>query len=534
MTFYLKYRPQTVADLDLVEVRDSLSNILKAKIIPHAFLFSGPKGTGKTSAARIVAKVINCERRRKNSIKPCNKCSQCVSIASGTNIDVVELDAASNRGIGDIRTLREAVKLAPVVASKKIYIIDEAHMLTTEASNALLKTLEEPPNHVVFVLATTNPEKLLDTIRSRVVNLVFKKASKDELVKSLQKKIKGEKIKVSDESLSLISEVSDGSFRDADKILEQMVYEKVNFKPESVKKFLKRFGGFDTSVFINFLAKKDCKSALLWIEDQVSLGVSSLAFCESMLSDFRHSLLSKYGIGDDGIEFFDKKELLVLIELFSLAYSDIKISAIEHLPLEVATARWCGDSLRKDNGLRNGKETPADEELINSENSAVSARDNLDQSNAITSKAKVKKFGKFASGKNSKISDEVWVNILSQIKLKNTSTEALLRASRPLNYDGKTLTLGVYYNFHKEHLEANTHKMILEDVITDMLGTNVRVVCELCEPPMKTQQKNNEKINNNNQTNDKNDFSQKVTQEGFLTENKDEDIMKIAEDIFSN
>ena len=163
MTLYLKYRPQTIEELDLAKVRESLHSIGSSESIPHAFLFSGPRGSGKTSAARILAKLINCENPVKTKdgyLEPCNKCDQCISINTSRNMDIIELDAASNRGIDDIRQLRERVALVPASAKKKIYILDEAHMLTTEAANALLKTLEEPPDHVLFILATTEPDKI--------------------------------------------------------------------------------------------------------------------------------------------------------------------------------------------------------------------------------------------------------------------------------------------------------------------------------------------------------------------------------------
>src|SRR3990172_2330415 len=187
MTLYLPSRSQTLDELDSESVRESLKKILSKKDIPHAYLFSGPRGTGKTSAARILAKVINCDPpslKLRKGIEPCNKCDQCISITKGDNLDVIELDAASHRGIDDIRALRDAVKLAPARAKMKIYIIDEAHMLTLEASNALLKTLEEPPTHVMFILATTNPEKLIGTIRSRVTTVIFKKGNTEELVRA--------------------------------------------------------------------------------------------------------------------------------------------------------------------------------------------------------------------------------------------------------------------------------------------------------------------------------------------------------------
>src|SRR3972149_7073896 len=211
MTFYLKYRPKSLEELDSEPVRQSLSKIAASGRIPHALLFSGPKGIGKTSAARILAKILNCEHPPKKGVS-CNRCLSCTSIAQGSNIDVIELDAASHRGIEDVRSLRDAVGLSTAKAPNKVYIIDEAHMLTTEASNALLKTLEEPPGHVYFILATTNPEKLVDTIRSRTVSIPFKKASTQELVRSLEKVAKGEKLKVDKETLEVIAKASDGSF----------------------------------------------------------------------------------------------------------------------------------------------------------------------------------------------------------------------------------------------------------------------------------------------------------------------------------
>src|SRR3990167_6528347 len=214
MAYYLKYRPQKISDLDIKEVSSALGEILAAKDVPHAFLFVGPKGTGKTSAARIVAKAVNCTAKRGNPPaggEPCNKCEACLSLSRGNALDLIEIDAASNRGIDDIRDLREKIRLAPANLSKKVYIIDEAHMLTKEAFNALLKTLEEPPEHAMFVLCTTEPQKLPETIISRCLHIAFKPPTDEEMKRSLRRVAKGEGLQIDDEGFAQISKLSSGS-----------------------------------------------------------------------------------------------------------------------------------------------------------------------------------------------------------------------------------------------------------------------------------------------------------------------------------
>ena len=195
---YRKYRPQTFSQVVGQEhVVQTLKGALLTGRTGHAYLFSGPRGTGKTTIARIFAKALNCAERTQNPQNiPCNKCAACLAVNDGRSLDLIEIDAASNRGIEDIRNLKDSALVAAPGGNYKIFIVDEVHMLTKDAFNALLKTLEEPPGHCVFILATTNPEKLIETIRSRTTVINFTKATNEEIVRSLTRVVKGEKIKV--------------------------------------------------------------------------------------------------------------------------------------------------------------------------------------------------------------------------------------------------------------------------------------------------------------------------------------------------
>lgn len=221
ISFYRKWRPQDFGEIIGQEYNvRTIKNAISNNRLSHCYIFCGPRGTGKTSTARILAKALNCIKG--TTPDPCNKCENCISISDGYSMDVVEIDAASNRGINEIRELREKVKYLPNILRKKVYIIDEVHMLTTEAFNALLKVLEEPPGHVLFIMATTEPNKVIPTIMSRCQRFDFFPIPMDKIKERLQKIAKSEKITISDSALSLISKYADGSLRDADGILEQL------------------------------------------------------------------------------------------------------------------------------------------------------------------------------------------------------------------------------------------------------------------------------------------------------------------------
>src|SRR5213594_2310739 len=223
-SLYRKYRSQTFADL---VGQDASSRALQGAIISgrvaHAYLFSGSRGTGKTSAARLLAKSLNCTGRARDSAEPCNSCDSCREITAGSALDLIEIDAASNRGIDEIRDLREKVNLAPALGPYKIYIIDEAHMLTEPAFNALLKTLEEPPGHVVFVLCTTDAQKIPLTVIGRCQQFVFRRHSEEQIVSRLSYIASAEKVQVDPDAMRLIARTAQGSMRDAVGLLDQLV-----------------------------------------------------------------------------------------------------------------------------------------------------------------------------------------------------------------------------------------------------------------------------------------------------------------------
>ena len=527
MTFYLKYRSQTLDELDLVDVRETLKKYVTAGSMPHAFLFAGPRGTGKTSAARILAKILNCENPLAGG-EPCNNCEQCKSISKGENLDVYELDAASHRGIDDVRILREAVKLAPVRAKKKVYIIDEAHMLTTEAANALLKTLEEPPDHVMFILATTNPEKLIDTVRSRTVVINFRKARPEELVRSLSRVAASEKLKFEAGVLELISKTADGSFRDAVKILEQILTADIKLNNSTVSEFIFSRKSFDASLFLTLLAKRDIKSLLGEVERSVSNGVEIKTMIIILLERLRAGLMSKIGINSDDLKLFSKQELIQLIELLLKASNELSTAAIEQLPLELSFVKWCDiNEINDQKPVIKNIDTYSLHDNVKDDKDKDEKFDSQSKTDNIDDPKDASEIRDVTNSGSAEI-ENVWADVLSQIRPINASTEALLRAAKPINFDGKKLTLGVYYKFHKERLESNPHRDILETTVGEIIGMPIRLECTLTDPPIK---KTVDTANGNHATSNEPVLNNSAS---VLTETEDEDIIKVAKDIFGS
>jgi len=298
-----KFRPQTFEDVAGQEhVVKTLRNSIGQGRVAHAFLFSGPRGVGKTSVARILAKSLNCEKGP--TATPCNICSNCREITNGSSLDVREIDGASNRGIDEIRELRENVKFAPVASKYKIYIIDEVHMLTREAFNALLKTLEEPPTHVIFIFATTENHKVPATILSRCQCYDFRRISLSEIAANLGGVAAKEGIKISPSALLWIAEAGDGSMRDAQSIFDQVIsYAGMDIKDDDVEESL---GLADRKYLFRVseaVLQRNAGACLIIIEEAYLAGIDMKHFYQILLKHFRNLLLIK--IAADGSSSFD-------------------------------------------------------------------------------------------------------------------------------------------------------------------------------------------------------------------------------------
>jgi DNA polymerase-3 subunit gamma/tau len=366
LVLYRKYRPQTFGDVAGQDhVTETISNEIKSGHVAHAYLFSGPRGCGKTTTARIIAKAVNCLDRKPDEAEPCNKCANCLEISAGRAIDLIEIDAASHRGIDDIRELREGIKFAPTKLKYKVFIIDECHQLSKDAANALLKTLEEPPAHAIFVLATTELHKMLPTILSRCQRFEFRKLTLPELVARLQKLADNEGVKIEKTALELVALSAGGSVRDAESLLGQVLVtagnKKTAVKAEDIREVLGISETKSLGEFCGLLAKKDAARAVNYLNELAQKGHDVQEFSKSVIGYLRQSLILSIigaktakndnfmvaGLTDEefetlrGITDAFGPKLKQTIEIFLAAEDRIRYSPIPQLPLELAIVESC-------------------------------------------------------------------------------------------------------------------------------------------------------------------------------------------------
>ncbi|MFY9457605.1 MAG: DNA polymerase III subunit gamma/tau [Candidatus Spechtbacterales bacterium] len=354
LVLYRKYRPQNFNDvLGQGHVVRTVTNAIAANDFAHAYLFAGPRGTGKTTLARLIAKSLNCEKRKEGKYEPCNMCGSCDEVSRGVAIDLIEIDAASNRGIDEMRQLKEGIRFAPTRSKYKVFIVDEVHMLTKEAFNALLKTLEEPPAHAVFILATTEINKVPATIISRSQRFDFCRLSHAEIKKRLSMLVKKEGKVVDPKVLDAIAARADGSARDSESILGQILALGEGFSVNDARSLLGLADLAEIAQFVRHLAEKDSKSGILLIQDMDARGVDYEEFVKNTLRYIRWMMFLKVDEGLADIigremsaenlselkvlaQKFDMVKLQKAADLFLEASGNIKYSPIPQFPIEMA------------------------------------------------------------------------------------------------------------------------------------------------------------------------------------------------------
>lgn len=343
VALYRKWRPQ---DFDALVGQEHISTTLKNAIatgkIAHAYLFSGPRGTGKTSTAKILAKSLNCEHGP--SVNPCNHCSNCDKITAGTSMDVFEVDAASNRGIDEIRDLRETVKFAPVDGRYKVYIIDEVHMLTTEAFNALLKTLEEPPAHVVFVLATTEPHKIPATIHSRCQRYDFRRISAREIEQRLGMVAEQSGLKAAPDALRLIAIQAEGGMRDALSILDQCAALDNGsvITAAHVRQLLGLIGHEWVWQLTDAVAERDAHSVLVKLDELINLGKDIRQLLVELALHARSLMLYKAAPAIDTIEVYSEDKAVLAAQSAKFSHPEL-VAVLEVLHHAANEAKWAAE-----------------------------------------------------------------------------------------------------------------------------------------------------------------------------------------------
>ncbi|MDP2820763.1 MAG: DNA polymerase III subunit gamma/tau [bacterium] len=364
LVLYRKYRPMNFSEfIGQEHIVKTLTNALRSNQTSHAYILSGPRGTGKTTIARVLAKAINCANRKQGEFEPCNKCSSCLEINEGRALDLVEIDAASNRGIDEIRELKERIRFTPVKSKYKVFIIDEAHQLTKEAANALLKTLEEPPSHAVFILATTEIHKMIPTIISRCQRFDFKKFGLEDLIKQLKFVSQQEKIKIDSEAIEVIAFNSEGSLRDAISLLDECVIFSGSLGDEKIGKqdIENLLGLVDTTIivkFVDLLFEKKEKEALNFIDNMIEKGFDLDDFSKKTVEYLRKAMILKInpelkksfliGMGDEDIEKLKKQisgltieEIKKIVYILIDASKEMRYSSFYQLPLELAVVEIC-------------------------------------------------------------------------------------------------------------------------------------------------------------------------------------------------
>ncbi len=505
-----KWRPQVFEDVvGQGHITRTLQNAIVSGRLAHAFLFSGPRGVGKTTTARILAKALNCTEGPTPT--PCGKCDSCIETAAGTSVDVVEIDGASNRGIEHIRELREAVKYAPVGGKYKVYVIDEVHMLTNEAFNALLKTLEEPPPHVIFIFATTEPQKIPATIHSRCQRYGFKRIPLHEITARLRNIADAEGIKITDRGLAMIARAAEGSMRDSQSLLDQAVsYSGMEIRDDDL---LATLGSVPQERLLQFsagLMARDAAGLLKQVDDLLEQGQDMRQFLSGVVEHLRNLIIVKVA-SDPGqiIELptsdidaikqqaagADTGRLLMLFDSLSKTLDELRWSPHQRFTLEIGIIRASSlDQLRPlaevldhmkelEARLASGKLPPA------SSGAPVISPHRIREETA--SYAPV-----YESAAGEGASDDLWNRIMAILRSKKPGLASFLEQGRLMDMTDKTMVIGVRGSFQLVQVEKRENLDFIEQTAGDVLGRKVQLkIRSLAEAPKPEVKQKNPKKN---------------------------------------
>ena len=437
-TLYRKYRPQKFSDL---VGQDHIKAVLRGGIMTqktsHAYLFAGSRGTGKTTTARIFAKALNCLDPQNG--QPCDKCQACLLVNEDKAVDIIEIDAASNRGIDEIRDLRERVRFLPSILKKKIYIIDEVHMLTTEAFNALLKTLEEPPDHAIFILATTEVHKIPATIQSRVLRLNFNLGSSEQIFQYLKSVALKEKINITDDAIKLIALTADGGYRDALSAFEQVVHSEAEVTEEVVRDTLGLGEAKTNNDLVEAISAGDQKKAFELLDSLNNQGTSASHIHRLLVENFR-ALLRQSFESNSG----QSDQIIKILENLIEITPTIRTSPLPFLPLEIIVAKF---SIQEPSLPSSTPSSPI------SPSSPTSSSPSLP-----------------------------WSQVLEKLQSHNNSLSYLLKGATVDEISETKLKVSVRYKFHTDRLMETKNRQIIEQISTEVFGKKLIFTCITSKP----------------------------------------------------